>query len=66
MVLKCLGNLALSDWRPPPGGPQAQTKTTSMICLKVNALRSYQPPLSNHWRSSSCVERSHVDCVEVA
>ena len=39
--------------RPPPGGPMAATSSASSIILKEFSPRSYQPPWSQNWRSSS-------------
>lgn len=41
MMLKCRKKRAVTGFRPPPGGPQAQTNTTSIICRNCKALRSY-------------------------
>lgn len=40
-ILKCRKKRAVTEFLPPPGGPQAHTKMTSMICRNCRVFRSY-------------------------
>lgn len=39
-MLKCLNNLGLTGFLPPPGDAHAETKTKSFIVIKNSFLRS--------------------------
>jgi hypothetical protein len=36
IMLKCLNNLGVTAFLPPPGGAQAQTNLVSLICLNTS------------------------------
>lgn len=39
-MLKCLNNLGVTGFRPPPGGAHEEIKTTSETSINKNFLRS--------------------------
>lgn len=43
-IAKCLTNLGVRGFLPPPGGAQAAVITTSSIPFQNNLSRSYIPP----------------------
>lgn len=36
IILKCLNNLGVTAFLPPPGGAQAHTNLVSFICLNIS------------------------------
>lgn len=53
MILKCLRNLGVTLFLPPPGGPMADTITMSISSRTLVSFLSNQYPWSIHWRRIS-------------
>lgn len=53
MILKCLRNLGVTLFLPPPGGPMADTITMSISSSTLVSFLSNQYPWSIHWRRIS-------------
>lgn len=54
-MAKCLTNLGVNGFLPPPGGAHATVKTTSSICFQNSFSLSYIP-----WKSSNCLCHSTI------
>lgn len=53
IILKCLRNLGVTLFLPPPGGPMADTITISISSSTLVSFLSNQYPWSIHWRRIS-------------